>query len=158
MSSIEKKYKINNKITLDRYYEFIADIFEYIKQLENEMEWISDKICFNVSQNTNIGVICKSQFVGNILILFLEIVQTKNLNLFINILEKREHYNITMSQIMKNFNEHMENKIICHDYIDFKQNNITYRSLTLVELEDIINKMISAESIYNVIFDGNIFA
>ncbi|AGC02010.1 hypothetical protein H012_gp449 [Acanthamoeba polyphaga moumouvirus] len=156
MSSNQKKYKINSKIISDRYYEFIFDIFDYLKQLENELEWLSDKICFNVSQNVDIGILCKSQFTGNILLLFLEIIRTKNLNLFINILEQKEHFDLTISQIMENLSGYINNKTICHDFIDFKQNNTIYRGLTLVELEDIINKMINAESTYNIIFDGNL--
>uniref|UniRef100_A0A6G6ACP7 Uncharacterized protein n=1 Tax=Borely moumouvirus TaxID=2712067 RepID=A0A6G6ACP7_9VIRU len=152
MSFNQIKYKINSKITSERYYEFILDIFDYVKKLENEMEWLSDKIYFNTSRD--IGIICKSQVVGNVSILFLEILCTKNLNLFIDILKDKNHYNVTISQIMNSINDYLNDKVIYYDYHDFIQNHEIFRSLTLIELEDIVGKMIDYESKNNMIFDG----
>ncbi|AVL94866.1 hypothetical protein ma480 [Moumouvirus australiensis] len=152
MSFNQIKYKINSKITSERYYEFILDIFDYAKKLENEMEWLSDKIYFNTSRD--IGIICKSQVVGNVSIIFLEILCTRNLNLFIEILKDRDHYNVTISQIMNSINDYLNDKVISYDYYDFVQNHKIFRNLTVAELEDIMGKMIDYESNNNMIFDG----
>lgn len=152
MSFNQIKYKINGKITSKRYHEFLLDIFDHVKKLENEMECQSDKICFYISRN--IGIKCKSELIGNVLVLFLEIMCAKNLNLFIDILEKRDHNNVTISQIIDSVNDYMSDQVISYDYHDFIQNYKIFRSLTLIEIEDIVKKMIDYESKNDIIFDG----
>ncbi|AKI80084.1 hypothetical protein QJ850_gp615 [Acanthamoeba polyphaga mimivirus] len=155
------KFTFNKKLSSIKYENIIFSVIDYLNKFDENMNLFPVKYYFYKSDtpsnsyqlqahNLRLGVKAKTLLTAKVLLLFQQMIFNHDLNILIKVLKKVGHVDLTISDVIKNINNHNKNSFVCYNDGDvvtkhYGQIGYTLRvdQATLWDIDIIKRKLIS---------------